>query len=118
MDVSPLGFPVGFTPDDDEGGEIMLTPLVESLPKGLCGTGDNFQTTEYSLKCDLVDMEGYPIAKICRRLNVGVSLIKFVSDGSNEHAAKDWHENISAGAEKLYNAYLELTEIYALQKNH
>ena len=113
MDVSPLGFPLGITPYEEVGGQIKLETLTDSLPKGICGTGDNFQTAESSLKCDLVDMEGYAIAKVCKKLNVGVTLLKFISDGSDQHAPKDWNENMSAGAQKLYEAYLKLMEIYA-----
>ena len=45
-------------------------------------------------KCDLVDMEGYSIAKICKEENIFVSLYKWVSDDGVKSV---WLENASIG---------------------
>lgn len=118
MDVTPLGFEHGTTPYEENGGAIELKTYLDNYPKGICGTGDNFETEQSRLECDLVEMEGYAIAKVCRNLNVDVTLLKFVSDGSDHHAPRDWDKNMAAGAEKLFQAYLKLMDIYADKKNY
>jgi len=45
-------------------------------------------------ECDVVDMEGYSIAKVCMEANVSVSLFKWVSD---DGSSKDWQANAAAG---------------------
>jgi len=45
-------------------------------------------------RCDLVDMEGYSIAKVCKDENISVSLYKWVSD---DGSTKDWEANAAVG---------------------
>ena len=45
-------------------------------------------------KCDLVDMEGYSIANVCKSERVFVSLYKWVSD---DGSTKDWEANAAVG---------------------
>lgn len=45
-------------------------------------------------KCDLVDMEGYSIAKVCLSENISVSLYKWISDSGD---STDWKANASIG---------------------
>jgi len=50
--------------------------------------------TEKIRKCDIVDMEGYSIAKVCMNENISVSLYKWVSD---DGSSKDWEANAAVG---------------------
>ncbi|HQV25508.1 MAG TPA: 5'-nucleosidase, partial [Acinetobacter sp.] len=71
MDVSPLGFAVGVTPMDNEfPAEIHVQAHFEYLAKGICGTGDSFETGIPKVACNLVDMEAYALAKVCQKLDV------------------------------------------------
>lgn len=106
MDVSPLGFAVGVTPmDDDHPAEIHLEPYFQHLEKGICGTGDSFETGTPKVPCDLVDMEGYAIAKVCKKLGVRLISVKYITDGANDTAHLDWEENLLLGAQKLLKLY-------------
>lgn len=106
MDVSPLGFHVGVTPvDQDYPAEIYLDSYFNHLPKGICGTGDNFEIGEPKVPCNLVDMEGYALAKICKRLGVRLISVKYITDGANDTAHLDWEENLLLGAKKLLELY-------------
>ena len=106
MDVSPLGFPVGLTPmDDDHPAEIDLDSFFADLPKGTCGTGDSFEVGQPKVPCDLVDMEGYAIAKVCKKLGVRFISVKYITDGANDTAHLDWEENLLLGAQKLLSLY-------------
>lgn len=106
MDVSPLGFAVGVTPmDDDYPAEIELASYFQHLPQGICGTGDSFETDFPKVPCHLVDMEGYAIAKVCKKLGVRFISVKYITDGANDTAPLDWEENLLLGAHKLLKLY-------------
>lgn len=106
MDVSPLGFDVGLTPMDQHfPGAIELEPLFDHLPKGICGTGDSFETGQPKVPCQLVDMEGYALAKVCKKLGVRLISVKYITDGANDTAHLDWEENLLLGAQKLLFLY-------------
>jgi len=107
MDLSPLGFPAGETPMDEIKGRIEV-PTWMSLPAGVCGTGDRFEVGPPKLDCDLVDMEAYAIAKVCKKLGVGLTALKYITDGSDDQAHKDWYENLKPASRKLFEAYEQL----------
>ncbi|MCU4521383.1 5'-nucleosidase [Acinetobacter schindleri] len=106
MDVSPLGFDVGLTPMDQHfPGAIELEPFFDHLPRGICGTGDSFETGQPKVPCQLVDMEGYALAKVCKKLGVRLISVKYITDGANDTAHLDWEENLLLGAKKLLFLY-------------
>ena len=106
MDVSPLGFAVGVTPMDNEfPAEIHVQPHFENLSKGICGTGDSFETGIPKVACNLVDMEAYALAKVCQKLDVRLISVKYITDGANDTAHLDWEDNLLLGAQKLLALY-------------
>ncbi|OTG96762.1 5'-nucleosidase [Acinetobacter sp. ANC 4654] len=106
MDVSPLGFQVGVTPmDDDYPAEIALDIHFGHLAQGICGTGDSFETGLPKVPCNLVDMEGYALAKVCKKLDVRLISVKYITDGANDTAHLEWEENLLLGAQKLLALY-------------
>lgn len=50
---------------------------------------------------DLVDMEGYAVARVARTFGLEVMLVKEISDGAGEAAAKSWSDNLDDCAERL-----------------
>lgn len=109
MDVSPLGFAVGVTPlDNDYPAAIELAPYFEHLVQGTCGTGDSFETGLPKVPCNLVDMEGYALAKVCKKLGVRLVSVKYITDGANDTAHLDWEDNLLLGAQKLLSLYQSL----------
>jgi len=106
MDVSPLGFAVGVTPMDNEfPAEIHVQAHFEYLAKGICGTGDSFETGIPKVACNLVDMEAYALAKVCQKLDVRLISVKYITDGANDTAHLDWEDNLLLGAQKLLALY-------------
>ena len=93
MDASPLGFEVGQTPFERD---IEITFGREGVT---CGTGDKFVTTTPKLKTDIVDMEAFAIAKVCKLKNIDFRCFKYISDNANNEAKDDWVDNVSLGAE-------------------
>ncbi len=108
MDLSPLGAKLGETPMDSIKG-LITVPTLTSLPKAICGTGDSFSTTPHKELYQIVDMEAYALAKVCLRYQVPFSSFKYISDGSDESAHRDWAQSLPRAAEKLFTLYLELT---------
>ena len=110
MDLSPLGFKVGETPFDPLKGPIDLIPYFPELAKGVCGTGDSFETGPSKLACDLVDMEGYALAKVCRKMGVQLVSLKYITDGADHHAHNDWAANLIPGSKKLLEYYKKMVK--------
>ena len=66
-----------------------------------CGTGDKFVTSTPKLKTDIVDMEAFAIAKVCKLKNIDFRCFKFISDNADSEAKNDWVDNVSRGT-KLF----------------
>nr|BFD58607.1 5'-nucleosidase [Bdellovibrio sp. CKG001]BFD62032.1 5'-nucleosidase [Bdellovibrio sp. HM001] len=111
MDISPLGFKVGETPFDPLPGAIDLIPYFPELSSGICGTGDAFETGTPKVACDLVDMEGYALAKVCRKMNVQLISLKYITDGADHNAHNDWEANLLHGAKKLLEYYKKMVNL-------
>ena len=95
MDATPLGFEVGQTPFEDD---IEITFGRDGVT---CGTGDKFVTSTPKLKTDIVDMEAFAIAKVCKLKNIDFRCFKFISDNADSKAKNDWVDNVSLGT-KLF----------------
>lgn len=50
---------------------------------------------------DLVDMEGYAVARVARNFGLEVTLVKEVSDEAGEDAGRTWREALDDCAERL-----------------
>lgn len=61
----------------------------------VCGTGDNFWSPDGTSDFDVVDMEAYALALVCKRMNISFRCFKFISDSGN---IKQWEENVNKGA--------------------
>ena len=68
----------------------------------MCGTGDTFVTDTSNIPCDVVDMEAYAMAKVCRNFDVPFRCFKYISDSADEKAGTDWQQFNFADAEKKF----------------
>ena len=64
-------------------------------------TGDNFVTKKQKLKSDLVDMEGYAIAKVAGMFSKPCIMLKYASDLADDKAPEEWQENQAKGKDML-----------------
>ena len=69
-------------------------------------TGDQFISNESARRtlaehAQLVDMEGYAVAKAALSFEVPVMLVKQVSDSANQDASRSWSETVDHCAEQL-----------------
>ena len=92
MDVRALGFALGQTPFEDG-------TCIDLGRAGLsCGTGDQFVSAPPELETDLVDMEAFALAKICRQRARDFHCFKYISDNADDEAAADWSQSLAIGA--------------------
>ena len=87
-----LDLKLGQTPFDT------INEIVISNEGFSCGSGDSFVKNKIEMDIDLVDMEAYALAKVCKLENIKFRCFKYVSDSADENAAKDWIENCKKGA--------------------
>ena len=66
-----------------------------------CGSGDSFVNKQIEMDVDLVDMEAYALAKVCKLEGLEFKCFKFISDNADDNATVDWIENCKKGA-KLF----------------
>lgn len=84
-----------------EGERNDWTETIEMPRRGItCCTQDFFATSNPDKKCDVLDMEAYALAKVCKELGRDFYCYKFISDYiGNENQKEDWEDNISNGEE-------------------
>ena len=96
IDCTPLGFKRGITPYDDIQ-EIMF----DENQGYSCASGDYFVSDKSSISSDVVDMEAYALAKVCRHEKIKFRCFKFISDNADHSADNDWNENLKIAAKKF-----------------
>ncbi len=97
--------------DFDDDGVFAMTGQhfggpIEFGPGSVLASGDAFINDEQlrarlALRADLVDMEGYAVARTAREFGLPVTLVKEVSDSADADAGKTWRESLDACAERL-----------------
>jgi adenosylhomocysteine nucleosidase len=102
MDASPLGFAVGETPFDEHPALLSHEPRFAHLPQASCGSGDSFCLSYDTRQFQVVDMEAYALAKVCRMEGLPFASVKFISDGAKDaSAAREWHEGAPTAGVRL-----------------
>lgn len=109
--INPMRVP--FQPEDD----FIASHNYTKLPKAVCGSGDCLEiienkNVEPALQYQLLDMEAYALAKLCKRMNIGFSSIKFVTDQSGNSTKQEWKSNLKLAAKELRAAYDLFLESY------
>lgn len=104
MDAEPIAAR-GVTPFSSLPAEILADE-----PGVCCATGDSFVRAPdawlAAQRADVVDMELFAIADVCRRHDVAWWACKFVSDSADHTAGDDWAARVGAG-EPLFLRALE-----------
>ena len=94
-----LDFKLGQTPFDP------ISKIILSDKGYVCATGDRFVKKKLEINCDIVDMEAYALAKICKVYDIEFKCFKYISDYANEESSNDWMENCNKGAGKFLSLY-------------
>jgi adenosylhomocysteine nucleosidase len=97
MDASGLGFAKGETPFEQDA-MITFPRRFHNLPHGICGTGDSFLQEPSPIPGDFFDMEAYALAKVCLLERISFACVKYITDGADMDAARDWQDKLASGA--------------------
>lgn len=62
---------------------------------GVCNTGDSFVTQAESIHGDVVDMEAFAQAMVCKEFNKPFLAVKYVTDLIGENSVKHWEDKLS-----------------------
>lgn len=63
--------------------------------EGVCNTGDTFLTDDTEVEGDVIDMEAYAQAFVCRAKNVPFIAVKYVTDIVGQNSVKHWEDKLS-----------------------
>ncbi len=72
---------------------------------GTCNTGDSFITSGADIEGDVIDMESYAMADVCREMGIPFVSVKYVTDVVGKNSVESWQE-------KLADARHGLTEFF------
>ena len=112
MDVSAMGHARGTTPVEERHARLEFPVAFAQLPAAVCSSGDSFETSDPAVPGDVIDMEGYALAKVCWREQAAFACAKFITDGADHAAASTWRRNLPLAAAsflKLYRSSLDPT---------
>jgi adenosylhomocysteine nucleosidase len=105
LDMSLIGIPMGKNPFEKHHDLIEVPPLFPELSKGICGTGDRLEALPCQVACTLADMEAYALAKVCGKLGVGFTSVKYISDKSDDDMKEDFFSALEKAAKALVPVY-------------
>lgn len=104
MDATAFGYEKGVTPSDNFPLILEHNYIIDNLPNGVCGSGDSFVTTEkVDNRIDLVEMEAYALARVCKLENIDFIAIKYITDGLNENGSEDWDKEVKSSAQTMFD---------------
>jgi adenosylhomocysteine nucleosidase len=109
MDVSGLGFAPGATPFDETPPVIDFPSVFAQLPQVLCSTADSFATHRHEVSGDVVDMEGFALARVCHAEKARFACAKYVTDGADSDSATHWEAALDNAARAFLNLFQTLS---------
>lgn len=74
--------------------------------EGICNTGDTFLTQSVQVHGDVIDMEAYAQAFVCRACQIPFISVKYVTDVVGQNSVEHWEAKL-ADARSALSAYLE-----------
>ena len=102
MDAVALGFAHGETPFDAMPAVLTVPRRFAHLPSGSCGSGDSFAIGAPPIPCDVVEMEAFALAKFCLHEGIDFACVKYITDGADGNASRDWQQNLTDAAQCFY----------------
>ena len=92
----------------DEARHVLTEQRLTERAKvlwGTCNTGDSFITSGADIEGDVIDMESYAMADVCREMGIPFVSVKYVTDVVEQNSVESWQE-------KLADARHGLTEFF------
>ena len=95
-----MNLKLGQTPFDS------INEIITSINGYKCGSGDSFVQSKIEMDVDIVDMEAYALAKVCKHYDIPFISFKYITDGADEQAHEDWENNLADGIVQFKNIVL------------
>ncbi len=103
MDCTAFGVELGRTPSDKFPTVLEVENYAPNLPTGTCGTGDSFVTIQtLDARIDVVEMEAYALARVCKIEEIKFVSVKYISDGLQEDGGNEWVEDVKNSADVMF----------------
>ncbi len=107
MEVTAMGFQKFETPFSTDEIILEYGIQLDHLPQGICGSGDQFEMEHLNHEYNVIEMEAFALAKVCKEEQTPFLCIKYVSDGADGNAVDDWREEVKKAAKALRNSILQ-----------
>ena len=75
--------------------------------EGVCNTGDSFLTELTDIEGDIVDMEAYAQAAVCKERQLPFVSVKYVTEVIGQNSVKHWQDKL-AEARKSLNEFFKI----------
>lgn len=75
--------------------KILEDWLSSNGQSGTCNTGDSFVTEAESINGDVVDMEAFAQAIVCKEFNVPFIAVKYITDIIGQNSVKHWEDKLT-----------------------
>ena len=72
-----------------------------NLVYGTCNTGDSFITQGTEIEGDVIDMESYAEADVCREMGIPFVAVKYITDVVGQNSWQDWYGKLKDAREAL-----------------
>lgn len=87
-------------------------PLIQGFSwvgkrEGVCNTGDSFLTELTDIEGDIVDMEAYAQAVVCKERQLPFVSVKYVTDVIGKNSVKHWQDKL-VEARKSLNEFFKI----------
>lgn len=89
--------------DRDAINRIFLSEHLMDHAKlvGTCNTGDSFITEGTDIEGDVIDMESYAVADVCREMGIPFVAVKYVTDIVGQNSSQEWYAKLKDAREGL-----------------
>lgn len=86
------------------------TSAISSWPKAHCGSSDHIDLTDTAHEHQVLDMEAFAMASVCKKMNVRFNSIKFITDDSQGDVSVKWQEQLQVVATTLQKVLQDLIQ--------
>lgn len=82
-------------------GDAMNRVCTTYYWQGTCNTGDSFITQGNDIEGDVIDMESFAEADVCREMGVPFFAVKYVTDVVGQNSSEEWFAKLKDAREGL-----------------
>lgn len=92
-----IGYQISFDTND-----IVDNWLLPQDKTGICSTGDSFVTQAENIDEDIIDMEAFAQAVVCKEFGISFVAVKYITDIVGKNSVKHWEDKLSDARTELH----------------